>query len=139
VTSANRRHAIAAEWERAEQALADAELLDREQRHVGASSRAYYAAFHAACALLYTEGLEPDSHRGVRSLVGLHFVRTGKLDASFGRALSQLARTREDADYSSGTVITSQDSSEALDRARSFMAAARKLLEQEQWLSATGA
>jgi uncharacterized protein (UPF0332 family) len=115
--------------------LTDAELLHRENRHVGASSRAYYAAFHAACALLYSEDLEPRSHRGVRSLVGLHFVRTGRLDPSHGRELSQLARIREDADYSSGTVITLEDSEEALNRARRFKSAAHALLEQGQWLA----
>ena len=44
-----------------------------------AVSRAYYAAFHCAQALLLWEGLSANTHQGVVSLFGLHFAKTGKL------------------------------------------------------------
>jgi hypothetical protein len=46
-------------------------------------SRAYYAAFHATQALLFTEGLSADTHHGVVTLFGLHFVKTEKFDRRY--------------------------------------------------------
>ena len=52
------------------------------------ASRCYYAAFHAAQALLLTEGLTADTHQGVVSLFGLHFAKTGKVNPRLGRYLN---------------------------------------------------
>lgn len=38
-----------------------------------ALSRAYYAAFHAACALLLLEGVEPETHSGVIGMFSAHW------------------------------------------------------------------
>ncbi len=45
-----------------------------------AVSRAYYAAFHAAQAVLPTEGQRGETHRGLITLFGLLLVKTGKFD-----------------------------------------------------------
>ncbi|MBN1960393.1 MAG: HEPN domain-containing protein [Deltaproteobacteria bacterium] len=77
----------------AAQQLAASNLYDR------ATSQLYYAVFHAVRALLFTAGIEPRSHRSLRSLFRLHFVKNGLFlneDAVF---LDQLSQEREDADY----------------------------------------
>jgi uncharacterized protein (UPF0332 family) len=40
-----------------------------------ATSDAYYAAFHAASALVASAGLEAGTHEGLRRLLALHFVK----------------------------------------------------------------
>ena len=52
------------------------------------ASRCYYAAFHAAQAMLLTEGLTADTHQGIVSLFGLHFAKTGKVNPRLGRYLN---------------------------------------------------
>jgi uncharacterized protein (UPF0332 family) len=69
MTDANRAANAAAERKAAIEALAEARALDRLSHYGGAISRAYYAAFHAARALLVEKGLQPKTHDGVRRLV----------------------------------------------------------------------
>jgi uncharacterized protein (UPF0332 family) len=135
MTDDNRRAAILAEWERAVESLADAGILADAGRASGAVSRAYYAAFHAAKALCLTIGLQPRSHAGVRSLLGLHFVRTGQLDPDLVHRLSQAARAREDADYEPTTVFGPSHAEEALQQARALMGAIDALLVRDGYRS----
>lgn len=135
MTEDNIRLALQAEWQRAQEALAEAEILWKAGRPTGAVSRSYYAALHAARSLLLTLGLQPRSHRSVRSLLALHFVRSGRLQPALAHALSLAASSREEADYDSSQVFTLEDAEAAIERAREFTDAARRLLLEENWLS----
>ena len=73
-----------------------ASLLD-DGAYDDAVSRAYYAAFHATSAVLLTEGLSTDTHRGLINLFGLHFIKTNKIGKKYGRYLSNLKDDRETA------------------------------------------
>ncbi|MCI0371790.1 MAG: HEPN domain-containing protein [candidate division NC10 bacterium] len=55
-----------------------------------AVSRAYYAAFHAAQAALLTEGQQAETHKGLSTLFGLFFVKTGRIEKRFGRYLAKI-------------------------------------------------
>lgn len=71
--------------EKSKEKLRVAEQLLQTGAHEDAVSRAYYSAFHAAQAVLLTEGLTPATHQGLVNLFGLHFVKTGKFqNASAG-------------------------------------------------------
>ena len=81
---------ISANLERADTNLQVAsELLDKGYYDVSAS-RAYYAAFYAASALLLSEGLDTSKHSGVIALIHQHFVKSGKLNKEQGRNLNWL-------------------------------------------------
>ena len=60
------------EAQRGDESLRAAEELLRLGLHNDAISRAYYAAYHWARAVLFTRGLESKTHRGVNQLLGLH-------------------------------------------------------------------
>lgn len=137
MTDENRRAAIAAEWERVTDAQQEARILIDASKPVGAVSRAYYAAFHAARALLLSLGLQPRTHQGVRSLTNLHFERAGRLPARLAHILSQVARTREDAGYDATVTFADDDAHDTLARATEFVAAAKELLGQDGWLPPT--
>jgi len=106
VTGDNRERNAREETERSEACLREARTLADAGLPYGAASRAYYAVFHAARALLFSVGIDPRSHRGLVGLVGEHFVKPGLLPAELGRVLSRMQRDREDADYVSGAVFT---------------------------------
>ena len=59
-----------------------------------AGSRAYYAAFYGATALLLAEGIGFSKHSGVISSIHKHFVRTEKLSEEQGKNLSWLSELR---------------------------------------------
>jgi uncharacterized protein (UPF0332 family) len=63
-----------------------------------AVSRAYYAMFYLAEALLDREGLSFSSHAGVISAFGQYLARPGKVPAELHRQLidAQAQRTRAD-------------------------------------------
>lgn len=60
---------VKANMERAEQAVDAAQKLILDGYYDFAASRAYYAAFYAASALLLNEGLEFHKHSGVIAAV----------------------------------------------------------------------
>jgi uncharacterized protein (UPF0332 family) len=117
------------EMARGDEALRAAEELLRLGLHNDAISRAYYAAYHWARALLFTEGVESRTHRGVIQLVGLRFVREGRLPDAAVRALAQLEDTREASDYSASVRFAASEAREAIGRAKAFIALCRPLLE----------
>lgn len=86
-----------------------------------AVSRAYYAVFHATRALLFSEGIETKTHAGLKSLFGLHFIETGKIDPQYAKYLRNLKDDREESDYEVYSSIDSDDASTALEEAEAFL------------------
>jgi uncharacterized protein (UPF0332 family) len=128
MTDENRRANAAEELARAGQCLKEAEVLGKAGLPYGAASRAYYAIFHAARALLFSAGLEATTHRGVVSLLGEHFVKPGHLPAEMGRLVSRMQRDREDADYQLGAVFTDAEAVAAIASAERFIDKVQELL-----------
>lgn len=125
MTESNRSLAAAAERKAAQIALAEATALHQMGFCGGAVSRAYYAAYHAARALLYEKGLEPKTHEGVRRMLGLHCVVTGELTAGTADALAKLAFMREAADYAPVQPPAAAEAADAVKMAGDFLSAAR--------------
>jgi uncharacterized protein (UPF0332 family) len=125
MTEANRAQAAAAERRAALAAYREAADLHRLGHPGGTVSRAYYATYHAARALLFERGLEPKTHEGVRRMIGLHFVLTGALTAAQADALAKLAYLREAADYAPAEPRTPAEADEALLLAKTFLSAAK--------------
>jgi uncharacterized protein len=132
VTGENRRDNANAELSRAQMCLNEARALHASSFPYGAVSRAYYAVFHASRALLFAIGLEAKSHKAVVSMIGDHFVRSGRLSPQLGRLLSRLQRDREDADYATGAVFTVEEARNVLAEAEAFVAEARQLTGTEK-------
>jgi hypothetical protein len=128
VTDDNVRRNVEDELRLAESALAAAAALVELGLSPDAASRAYYAALHAARALLFSEGLDPGSHRGVRNLVSRHFVQTGILAADRSKELGQLEALRSAGDYDTAFALGADEVRPEVDKARSFVAAVRDIL-----------
>lgn len=73
------------------------------------ANRLYYACFHAVSALLIEYGYSFKTHDGLVNLFGLNFVKTGLVDLSHGRFLSQLQTMREKGDYNCIYDVTEDD------------------------------
>ena len=84
-------------------------------------SRAYYAVFHATQALLLTEGQKADTHKGLVTLFGLLFVKTGKMSRNAGKFLSNLKDDRESGDYEVFTYIDKDTGRIAVEEAEGFL------------------
>jgi uncharacterized protein (UPF0332 family) len=119
---------IASYLERANTSLQVArELFDRDYYDVSAS-RAYYAAFYAASALLLNEGIDTSKHSGVIALIHQHFVKSGKLSKEQGRNLNWLFELRSVGDYGVSLHVAQGDAQRAVNTAKDFFEAVKALL-----------
>lgn len=87
------------ELDKAYKTFADMEFCAKEQKWEAATNRLYYALFHAVSALLISGGQNVKSHRGIMSLFGQQYVRTGLFSREDGSLLSDLVIMRDNADY----------------------------------------
>lgn len=86
-----------------------------------AISRAYYSIFHAASAVLLSEGITVESHSALKTLFGLHFINSGKIDKKYGRYLNRLKDERENGDYDIFTTFENADAQEAIKETEEFL------------------
>ena len=128
MTEDNQQRNALEELARAETCLNEARTLHTAAFPYGAVSRAYYAVFHAARALLFSVGIEARTHKGIGSSIGEHFVRPGRLSVGMGRVVSRMQRDREDADYATGAVFTQQEAAQLIADADAFVSEARRLI-----------
>jgi uncharacterized protein (UPF0332 family) len=122
---------ISSNLERAETNLQVAsELLNKGYYDVSAS-RAYYAAFYAASALLLNQGIDTSKHSGVIALIHQYFVRSGKLSKEQGRNLNWLFELRSVGDYGVSLHVVLEDAQRALKTAEAFFESVKALLGHE--------
>jgi uncharacterized protein (UPF0332 family) len=128
MTQANENANAREEMVKGTEALRAAEELLRLSLFNDAVSRAYYAAYHWARALLFTKGIESKTHRGLVQLVGLHFVRTQQIPIEAATLLGQLAIQREASDYTTSLRFDAKEAAEIVRQARAFIDLCRPLL-----------
>ncbi|MEK6607839.1 MAG: HEPN domain-containing protein [Myxococcota bacterium] len=128
MTQTNRHAHAGAELRRAREALREAEALQTLGLHNGAASRAYYGAFHAACALLAAEDLRARSHDGVQALLHERWFGSGRLAPEHETAFGRLRNRRGVADYQAVETITPEEAASLVAAARAFVETASALL-----------
>lgn len=114
--------------EKAQKKLEVAKRLFESEDYEDAVSRAYYAVYHATQALLLTEGEKAETHKGVVTLFGLLFVKTGKFKKNLGKYLANLKDDRESGDYEVFSYIDKETAESALNEATEFLMESKKYL-----------
>ncbi len=109
-------------WGRAIEALHAAEFI-RTVSPDASASRAYYAAFYAASALLALDGQRFTKHAAVEAAVHRDLVHSGRRSPDLGRAYTRLRELRQLADYAFGLRASEQSAREAIEAARRILAA----------------
>lgn len=109
-------------FDKAQRSLSAAERLVRDGDHDFAVSRAYYAMFYAARALLLTRNVRRFKHSGVLAAFNEEFIRSGQLPRDLFIWLRDAFGDRAEGDY--GLTIISEE------QARSGIAAAREFLSE---------
>ena len=117
---------------RAEDSLAGSGEMLENGRYDIAASRAYYAAFYAARALLLHAGIDRGKHSGVIAAIQQEFVKSGELPAEAGAAIRRLFRLRSVGDYGSPEHVTVDEAREAMELAQCFVSQVTALLKKEE-------
>ena len=107
--------------ERAYEKLEVAKSLFANAFYPDAVSRAYYAMFYAARALLSKKNIYPKTHRGVISQFGLLFVKAGKFKKEIFDLFARAQEDREEADYGLLSEIEEEEAKRIIGGAEEFL------------------
>ena len=116
--------------DKAVRSLKTAENILKDGEVDFAGSRAYYAMFYVAEALLLQRNLSFSSHSAVTSNFGKEFARTGTLNPKFHNYLIKSQDRRNIGDYAIGIHLTENEVREMLAWAKEFIKAAENYLNQ---------
>lgn len=116
---------------KARRSLAAARRNAEAGDHDFAASRAYYAMFYAAEALLLHQGLAFSKHTAVISEFNRLFVQPGAIERRYFRALSQGLNERLVGDYHFQTPFPAATAQRMIDDAGAFIEAAEHWLRQQ--------
>lgn len=122
---------ISANLERAQQSIYAAQELDGRGFYDFAGSRAYYAAFYAASAVLLSQDIESSKHSGVIANIHQKLVKTGKLTKEQGKALNWLFELRSIGDYGIVEHVSKEESQKAILAAQDFLDAIKSLIKEK--------
>ena len=115
--------------ERCREDLATARLLIREGKYRVAVSRAYYAIFMIATAVLITLGISRSKHSAVESAFGHYLVKPGILEPKYHAIYMKAGDWREEADYSPTVTFSGQEAFAILAEAEEFVARMERYLK----------
>lgn len=99
LTNDDRNSLVGYRIQRALETLKEADYNADGGYYNTAVNRLYYAAYYAASALMLANGIEANTHTGVKTMLSLRFVRTGKLDPAHAKAFMTLFENRQSGDY----------------------------------------
>ena len=114
-------------WKRSISALTDADVAIASERWNNAAGRIYYAV----CSLFVNDCFQIKSHRGAKNVLNKEYVLTGKINKELSRFFSQMETLRDEADYDMFFEATKEDIMDYRPKAEAFIAAVKKLLEEE--------
>jgi uncharacterized protein (UPF0332 family) len=114
--------------EKAEDALASAELELKAEHTNFAVNRLYYACFYAVTALLLRDGKQFARHSAVKSEFVRSYIKTGQIDAKWNGFYQELFDDRQEGDYIPTAIFEQADVSSRLQKTNEFIALIRGLI-----------
>lgn len=114
--------------QRAYDTLKEAEVMNRESFYNAAVNRLYYACYYAAVALLLKYDIQTQTHNGVKTMLGLHFISTGKLSIKIGKTFGTLFEKRHSGDYDDFVYCDQELVDSLCPQAKSFIDAVNALI-----------
>lgn len=85
------------------------------------ANRLYYSVFHALNALIVIDGDVVRTHKGLISVIGLHYVTTGEIKTEDNKLIMRLFRMRQTADYDDYCDWDEQDVSPLVEKVKSLL------------------
>ena len=92
------------------------------------ANRLYYACYYATSALLIKNSFQAQTHRGVITLLGMHFIKTGKISENSGKLFSRLFELRQTGDYDDLFDLSEEDVQPLLKPAKEYIKEISNLL-----------
>ncbi len=129
--SQSRKDLIAYRIGRAFETLKEAQVMKREAFYNAAVNRLYYACYYAVVALLLKNDIPAQTHSGVKTMLGLHFISKGVLPHSAGKIFTALFEKRHSGDYDDFVYCDADMVDELYPKAEEFVQMIATLLKTE--------
>ena len=95
-----------------------------------AANRLYYTCYHAVTALLINDGYKAQTHSGVKTLLGLHYITQNKIEKSYGKIYNQLFNLRQSGDYEDLFEVDEEDIIPLIEPAKKFIVEIENLINK---------
>ena len=96
-----------------------------------AANRYYYACYHAVQGLFIANGLPATKkHSGTVTQFSLHFVKTGKVEITYGSFLARMMQLRQKADYNCAYDMSEKDLAEQVNLSKEFIKKIEELIAE---------
>ncbi len=117
--------------------LKDAEYTFKEGKYGLTINRSYYAILSASRSLLVLKGIDTATHDGAKTMLSLHFVKTGYLPKNIIDSFRILLARRTDVDYGDFSETTVEEAEDSLNKARDFVTSVEQALIRlkSEWTS----
>lgn len=99
---------------KAHEFLGDAKANLKEGRYKTAINRSYYSALNAVRAILILEGVNPETHEGVVTMLSLRFIKPRILPIDIVKKFKILLSRRTDVDYGDFETIDKADAEDSI-------------------------
>lgn len=117
------------QMEKANRFLRQAEEMYAMQYWDLAANRYYYACYHAVQGLFIAYGLPAaKKHSGAVTQFSLHFVKTQKVEVTYGSFFARMMQLRQKADYNCAYDITEKDLLDQVTLSRNFICKIEQLV-----------
>jgi len=117
--------------QQAKETYAEVSILIDNKLWRTAVNRLYYACYYAASALMIQSGFQARTHSGLIGLLGLHFVKTGKINDETAFVLRLLFEMRQKGDYDVWVEIKPQMITPLLTPAEKFIETIENLINKD--------
>jgi uncharacterized protein (UPF0332 family) len=92
------------------------------------ANRLYYSCYYITGALLIASNYTAQTHNGVIHLLGLHFIKTGRISKEAGKLYSRLYEIRQSGDYDDLFDLEEVDVKPLINRAELYIEELEKIL-----------
>ena len=125
-----KKESIRAFLDKAKRSIEIAELSLKAGSYDFAISRAYYAAFYCATALLRSSDMVFKRHSAIIANFAKEFVKSGIFDAKYSEYLRDSFELRQESDYSEVIMVTQDEALEGIENAKEFLIRTTEYLKE---------
>ena len=117
--------------ERSEAMLLSAKRDFEAQDYTSANNRAYYCIFHAMRAVLALDNVDFKKHSAVIARFGQDYLKTDRIDRSFGTLIATASLIRNRSDYEDFYICSIEETEQLLNGAGQLMNAVKAFLAKQ--------
>ena len=117
--------------DKANETIAEIPVLMENKFHRNAANRLYYACFYAVTALLINDKHETHTHKGVKILLNLHYIKENKVEESYNKIYERLFTMRQKVDYEDCFFIDEEDILPLIEPAKQFITLIENLINNK--------